>query len=239
MSKILIDEAVVRQALEALEVVARQPVGKGTVDAIAALRKALAEQPAPAHCEAGPEYCQQCCKESFEDRSLALAAAVRYVKNNTPNLVWTEIERALTAPQAQPAGYAKKIESLIAERDALKARLAEQPAPTNCRHCGGADNVICAGQCKEQPAQQQEPYGYLYEGIAEHTRGKAIFQFQRTPPEQLEKRWWQEVGPLYTTPPAQRTWVGLTDEERRACTQSPFTADNYLAIEAKLKERNT
>jgi len=38
---------------------------------------------------------------------------------------------------------------------------------------------------------------------------------------------------------AQRQWVGLTDEERRACTQSPFTADNYRAIEAKLKERNT
>lgn len=35
------------------------------------------------------------------------------------------------------------------------------------------------------------------------------------------------------------TWVGLTDEERHACTQSPFTADNYLAIEAKLKEKNT
>ena len=179
MTKILIDEAVVRQALEALEVVARQPVGKGTVDAIAAIRQALEQpapahceagpeycqqckaehpaqqepnipgleadpsafvrwaskngydmtchplhfrflnektaaardgwkaahafytaQPAPAHCEAGPEYCQQCCKESFEDRSLALAAAVRYVKNNTPNLVWTEIERALTTPPA-------------------------------------------------------------------------------------------------------------------------------------------
>ena len=36
----------------------------------------------------------------------------------------------------------------------------------------------------------------------------------------------------------ERTWVGLTDEERRVCTQSPFTAENYLAIEAKLKEKN-
>jgi hypothetical protein len=36
----------------------------------------------------------------------------------------------------------------------------------------------------------------------------------------------------------QRQWVGLTDEERRECTQSPFTMDNYLAIEAKLKEKN-
>ena len=36
----------------------------------------------------------------------------------------------------------------------------------------------------------------------------------------------------------ERTWVGLTDEERQVCTQSPFTAENYLAIEAKLKEKN-
>lgn len=35
-----------------------------------------------------------------------------------------------------------------------------------------------------------------------------------------------------------RDWVGLTIEERVACTQSPFTADNYRAIEAKLKEKN-
>ena len=44
--------------------------------------------------------------------------------------------------------------------------------------------------------------------------------------------------PLYTTPP-QRPWVGLTDEQREACTQSPFTEDNYQDIEDKLKELNT
>ena len=36
-----------------------------------------------------------------------------------------------------------------------------------------------------------------------------------------------------------KPWVGLTDYERQACTQSPFTAENYRAIEAKLKEKNT
>ena len=36
-----------------------------------------------------------------------------------------------------------------------------------------------------------------------------------------------------------RPWVGLTDEQREACTQSPFTEDNYDDIEAKLKELNT
>ena len=48
------------------------------------------------------------------------------------NQSWAQAERMLldllAAPPA-PAGYAKKIESLIAERDALKAKLTEQPAP--------------------------------------------------------------------------------------------------------------
>ena len=44
--------------------------------------------------------------------------------------------------------------------------------------------------------------------------------------------------PLYTTPP-QRTWVGLTDEERKdlcRCWSSPM--DAIYATEAKLKELN-
>jgi hypothetical protein len=44
--------------------------------------------------------------------------------------------------------------------------------------------------------------------------------------------------PIYTTPP-KRPWVGLTDEQREECTQSPFTEDNYEDIEDKLKELNT
>jgi hypothetical protein len=36
-----------------------------------------------------------------------------------------------------------------------------------------------------------------------------------------------------------RKWRGLSEEERRECTASPFVAENYRAIEAALKERNT
>ena len=46
------------------------------------------------------------------------------------------------------------------------------------------------------------------------------------------------VTPLYTTSP-KRPWAGLTDEQREACTQSPFTEDNYQDIEDKLRELNT
>jgi hypothetical protein len=61
-----------------------------------------AAQPAQkpvAHCEAGPEYCVQC---KLEDRSIVLAAAVRYVKNNTPPLVSDEICMALATPPQRP-----------------------------------------------------------------------------------------------------------------------------------------
>ena len=46
-----------------------------------------------------------------------------------------------------------------------------------------------------------------------------------------------EIEPLYTRPP-RREWRGLTEEERRECTASPFVVENYRAIEAALKERN-
>lgn len=48
------------------------------------------------------------------------------------------------------------------------------------------------------------------------------------------------VCPLYTSPPAQRTWVGLTNQEREAVIDNSLTpACVVLATEAKLKEKNT
>ena len=58
--------------------------------------------------------------------------------------------------------------------------------------------------------------------------------------QQPQRTHWEgceEVHPECRKP--RREWVGLTDEERRACAQSPFVWENYLAIEAKLKEKNT
>ena len=44
----------------------------------------------------------------------------------------------------------------------------------------------------------------------------------------------------YTTPPAaQRQWVGLTDDERSECVNTPFVSQQWANIEAKLKEKNT
>ena len=38
---------------------------------------------------------------------------------------------------------------------------------------------------------------------------------------------------------AQRPWVGLTDEERNYCVDTPFVSQQWVNIEAKLKEKNT
>ena len=82
-----LDQAIKQEALQAMHDNA-QELGLGYEPQV---------QEFVAHCEAGPEYCQQCC---LEDRSLALASAVRYVKNNTPKLVSDEIHMALSTPPA-------------------------------------------------------------------------------------------------------------------------------------------
>jgi len=57
-----------------------------------------------------------------------------------------------------------------------------------------------------------------------------------------ESKVWDDVIPLYTTPP-QRTWVGLTDEEiKEGCKESWVTLQAWQSAvwwaEAKLKEKN-
>ena len=39
--------------------------------------------------------------------------------------------------------------------------------------------------------------------------------------------------------PAQRPWVGLTDEERNYCVDTPFVSQQWVNIEAKLRSKNT
>ena len=44
--------------------------------------------------------------------------------------------------------------------------------------------------------------------------------------------------PLYTAPP-KRPWVGLTDEQRNYCVETPFVSQQWANIEDKLRELNT
>ena len=90
----------------------------------------------------------------------------------------------------------------------------------------------------EKPAPAQEPVATDWERIARVQNAKLMAMCNE--PGGFEKL--REVMDRYerTTPPAPaQPWAGLTDEERHSCTQSPFVADNYRAIETKLKEKNT
>ena len=86
----------------------------------------------------------------------------------------------------------------------------------------------------EQPAQQ-EPVAWMYEDMM----GLVGVRVQKEKPIVA-----RPVTPLYTSPPAQRTWVGLTDEEMDDCWNKLFGTGNYnrrnvyRAIEAELKEKN-
>jgi hypothetical protein len=117
----------------------------------------------------------------------------------------------------------------------------EPAVQEKCFLCGERVDSCASDVCPKsaQPAVQ-EPVAWVNHGENRITRATG----------------WDGYGALYTTPPAPqpvpvktyhdgkpwpvapKPWVGLTDEERNECTQSPFTADQHRAIEAKLKEKN-
>ena len=95
-----------------------------------------------------------------------------------------------------------------------------------------------------EPAQQ-EPVAWGCNRYIEDDKG---FQIGTDDPELAwgkyapdDNGWW----PLYKSPPAQRTWVGLTDEEifeiKHNWITTPFAnhLDFARAIEAKLRSKNT
>jgi len=93
----------------------------------------------------------------------------------------------------------------------------------------------------EQPAQQQEPAGSVYR-YGKDSSGKPWHGIR-----------WTASGLdlpdgtlIYTSPPASKPWVSLTDEEAQKtfhehnCVISPDLAGILArAIEAKLREKNT
>jgi hypothetical protein len=117
--------------------------------------------------------------------------------------------------------------------------------------CGTAD---LEARIKEALAQEQEPVAWqlwvgadtplnapmgwhfysTYDSLkSAEVSARTINSYQQAP--------FAKVVPLYTAPP-QRTWVGLTDEERQeiwwSCEQQTPTTF-VKAIEARLKELNT
>lgn len=93
---------------------------------------------------------------------------------------------------------------------------------------GWNDCLFASGIVKqtEQPAQQ-EPVGE----VSGHDWSTGILYRDLEP-----------GAPLYTSPPAQRTWVGLTDEDIIPLCSQTWVFDTVKQwaeiIEAKLKEKN-
>ena len=92
------------------------------------------------------------------------------------------------------------------------------------------------------PAQKQEPVAYSYTSRITGAQG-----FSHHPmPRFIDSESW-DIHPLYTSPPASKPWVGLTDEEIIEVIHPLVMADmadeatDYeiaRAIEAKLREKN-
>ena len=82
-----------------------------------------------------------------------------------------------------------------------------------------------------------EPKAWLY--ICDGDEKHPVITHTKQSWPNHEGGWWKEV-PLY----AQREWVGLTDEEKNSfwkadqMTQKEWD-ELFVAIEAKLKEKNT
>ena len=106
------------------------------------------------------------------------------------------------------------------------------PLPPDCV-TEAEKKAFAFGWFKAMEAQRlaqpkQEPVAWLWELTGEVT----------TDPDRADGMWL----PLYTTPP-QRTWVGLTEEDKQIAFDSTQEGGGFWefadAIEAKLKEKNT
>ena len=78
--------------------------------------------------------------------------------------------------------------------------------------------------------QQQEPVAYVYEREIDGFGLRKDVKFLKP----------VEVGSdLYTSPPASKPWVGLTEEERKEIYRQAVYVDGAIRMtEAKLKEKN-
>lgn len=122
------------------------------------------------------------------------------------------LKQALEALEVATTPLAKDRQEVLRARAAIREALAEQPA-------------------------QQEPVAY-------RVKWPAIgggYKWLMVDKPLMEKEGFANEA-LYTSPQAQRTWVGLTPEQRQAIAEANNTLvddDLFDAIESLLKEKNT
>ena len=149
-----------------------------------------------------------------EAMKLALEALMRSRKAVSGDLDLAGCAYGSNDPDGHRYDDAKKAlvtldKAITALREALNASLAEQPA-------------------------QKEPVAWRIRCTDPMRDWVLMYRHPRTE-EQFSN---MEIQPLYTSPPAQRTWVGLTRKEVHDLYDSNY-AVFHQRIEAKLKENNT
>ena len=194
--------------------------------------------------------------------------------NEEMQLAWLEISDMLGEPTREELDVFMRTWQRAVQ--ATRKALAEQPAPQDstcsnalraqgkayprtCKKCGLGPCVELAQQALDKMAENARELGLDYEPapVAKpHEQEPVYFVWLRahcawmhTDEESFEKISDDDRWMLYTSPPTQRTWVGLTDEEiseaynaasRKALYgMGPTRVDVYEAIESKLKEKNT
>ena len=158
---------------------------------------------------------------------------------------WQQTDWNTESPMSADFAVSEANDVISALMDALREALAEQPAQQEPVARVDAndevywadilpDRTVKVGQLlyaeAPQPAQQ-EPVAYWIPKAEQ-------FCIADPSGRPFAKAW----EPLYTSPPAQRTWVGLTDEEIDKTHETKVwdARRSYArAIEAKLKEKNT
>ena len=154
----------------------------------------------------------------------------------------TAIREALAEQPAQQDeyGYAKRLAEWLWQKHYAKDAPDWVPFDNLAGVLTQIDNMVCR-LVKEQPAPVAEPVAYSYTSRITGAQG-----FSHHPmPRFIDAGSWY-IKPLYTSPPAPKPWVGMTEEERNNLWRNivgwgdPSHDDEDLmkAIEAKLKEKN-
>ena len=148
------------------------------------------------------------------------------------------VQQVLEALEPRPGMPNPEYESLTqCAITALREALADQPAqqepfgyfkaePFGWTDCAETDEGAVALYTTPQPAQQEPVANYCRECLTYNGHHEGCSH--------------------YASPPAQRTWVGLTDDERAAIGKEMAKTlpnrwidfDYAGAVEAKLKEKN-
>jgi len=125
----------------------------------------------------------------------------------------------------------QRLSALVRAQQITIDKLEAQPAPymavsTDRMNVDPHTGNVSIGTVA-QPAPVQEPVAEIQEDM----KGGGYVKW-------LSEDFFVAGTKLYTTPPAQRTWVGLTNEEKQEIWAMNETAMVISATEAKLKDKN-